>query len=420
MLIQFTVSNYCSLRDEITLSMVAGRDHEHEETLIPFGKDRVLPCVAMYGANAAGKTNIMRAMTAMIMTLRESNNRQVTDPIFRMMPFMFDDETAAQPCRFELIFTADNVKYAYGFAADMSKVYEEYLYVYRTAKPSMIFDRTNVSEYRFVKADQNRFREYVEKNTDNKLFLATATAWNCKETEAAYRWLAEGVDTYDDIALERQMPAVLADDPDGSMQRYVTTMLHAADINVSGYSISKSELAPEDIAGMPVGLIQQINNGQTGGIRKYEIVTHHVIEGPEGIRRHVLPFQFESNGTKRVMYISPVIKMALDKGRTIFIDEIDASLHPAVADYIMRIFADRDQNPNGAQLIVTTQDVSLLHLDLFRRDQIYFAEKNNRTGVTDLYSLDEFAPRKNADIRKGYLQGRYGAIPAIGGGGIEW
>jgi AAA15 family ATPase/GTPase len=144
-----------------------------------------------------------------------------------------------------------------------------------------------------------------------------------------------------------------------------------------------------------------------------------VIEGPEGKKSYSLPFRMKSEGTRRFVYISPIIKMAIESGKTVIIDEIDASLHPFLVDYILGIFSDREQNPNGAQLIVTTQDVSLLSLNRFRRDQIYFVEKDNRTGVTDLYSLDEFAPRKNADIRRGYLQGRYGAIPAIGDG-MEW
>lgn len=420
MLIQFTVSNYASIRDEITLSMLADATTDHHNMLIPFRKERILPFAAIYGANAAGKTNIMRAFTAAIMTIRESNNRQITDPLIRMMPFAFDEHKSLEPCRFDLIFTVRDVKYVYGFTADTARVYEEYLYEYRSSKPSMIFERTNVSDYQFVRSKYNKFNAYVQKNTDNKLFLATATAWNCKETEAAYRWLAESIDTYDTEALESQMPAVLADDPDSDLQRYVTSMLHAADINVSGYTVRQSDLGPEDIAGMPLGLIRQMAGERMTQMKKYEITTEHDIACADGIKKYTLPFQLESNGTRRFVYISPIIKNAIDKGRTIFIDEIDASLHPFLVDYILRIFADKDQNPNGAQLIVTTQEVSLLDLDRFRRDQIYFAEKDNRTGATDLYSLDEFAPRKNADIRKGYLQGRYGAIPVIGGEGIAW
>ncbi len=262
-----------------------------------------------------------------------------------------------------------------------------------------------------------------KKNTDKKLFLATATAWNCKKTEAAYRWFAESIDTYNSETLEGMMTPILADDPDGSLQRYVTSMLHIADINVSGYTVQTSDVTSEDLKKIPVigelNLMQQIAGGKAGVLKKYEITTEHLIDCKEGKKKYSLPFQMESDGTRRFVYISPIIKMAIESGKTVIIDEIDASLHPFLVDYILGIFSDREQNPNGAQLIVTTQDVSLLSLNRFRRDQIYFVEKDNRTGVTDLYSLDEFAPRKNADIRRGYLQGRYGAIPAIGDG-MEW
>lgn len=424
MLIQFTVSNFASIRDEVTLSMLADSDREHEDILIPFRKEHLLPHIAIYGANAAGKTNIIRAFTAAIMTIRESNSKQVTDTLERMMPFAFDDEKKNEPCKFDFIFTVENVKYAYGFTADTSKVYEEYLYAYKSSKPSMIFERSDVSDYKFVQADRRKFIEYAQKNTENKLFLATATAWNCKKTEEAYRWFAENIDTYNSDMLESMMQPVLANDPDGELQAYVTSMLHTADINVSGYTVRTSNFKPEDLAGIPsmpgLNLMQQIVDGKPGVLKKYEITTEHVIEGPDGKKTYTLPFQLESDGTRRFVYISPIIKAALEKGKTIIIDEIDASLHPFLVDYILSIFSDREKNPDGAQLIVTTQDVSLLSLKRFRRDQIYFVEKDNRTGVTDLYSLDEFAPRKNADIRRGYLQGRYGAIPVIGERGIEW
>lgn len=422
MLIQFSVSNFCSIRDEVTLSMMADKDQEHEEILIPFRKERILPNVAMYGANAAGKTNIIRAITAAVLTIRESNQKQITDQLGHMIPFLFDDQKKNEPCKFDFIFTVGDVKYMYGFTADITKVYEEYLYAYKSAKPSMIFERSNVSEYKFIQADRREFMEYAEKNTDNKLFLATATAWNCQKTKEAFQWFAKGIDTYNNEGLEAQMQPILADDPDGSIQEYVTSMLHTADINVSGYSVRSSNLTLEDLKGNPIvgSFIHQISNGNANNFKKYEITTEHEIKSENGNKKYDLPFQFESEGTRRFVYISPIIKKALETGQTIIIDEIDASLHPFLVDYILSIFSDREQNPLGSQLIVTTQDVSLLSLNRFRRDQIYFVEKDNKTGVSDLYSLDEFAPRKNADIRKGYLQGRYGAIPVIGEGAIEW
>lgn len=420
MLIQFTVSNFASIRDQVTLSMLADSDTEHEDILLPFNRIRLLPSAVIYGANAAGKTNIIRAFTAAILTIRESNQKQITDPLEYMMPFRFDEDTLNKPCHFDFIFTVGHVKYAYGFSADAVQVYNEYLYVYNTAKPSLIFERSG-SEYKFIRAKQSRFEKYKGKNTNNKLFLATATAWNCSETEEAYRWFAEKIDTYDNASLALTMLPVLANDKDGSLKRYVLDMLHTADINVSGYTVASRNISPDEIQADPIAknIFLQFS-GKNSFYKQYEINTEHIVHNNGKEQAYFLPFQLESEGTKRFVYIIPIIKAALENGKTILIDEIDSSLHPSLVDYLVGIFNDKEKNPNGAQLICTTQDVSLLSLKRFRRDQIYFAEKDNKTAATDLYSLDEFAPRKNADIQKGYLEGRYGAIPFIGSEAVEW
>ena len=123
-------------------------------------------------------------------------------------------------------------------------------------------------------------------------------------------------------------------------------------------------------------------------------------------------------GTQRLFFYGPLLKETLEQGKTLIIDEIDRNLHPLLVESIVDLFCGEGDAASGAQLIFTTQDVSLLSLKHFRRDQIYFTEKDNQTGTTELYSLDEFSPRKSENIREGYLQGRYGAIPMINLGGL--
>ena len=298
------------------------------------------------------------------------------------------------------------------------------LYEYKTAKPSKVFERTAVNKYEFIKADEKEFNGYVGKNTDNKLFLATATAWNCERTKDAYMWLAEGIDTYNSQSLEAGALPELENDVDGSMERFLTRMLHKADINISGYNFLAKELANEDMAKMPlppgIDISKAIQDNGFSVIKQYEIVTNHDIETEGCHKSYSLPFAIESEGTKRLFFFSPVLKKAMETGKTVVVDEIDDSLHPLLVNAIIELFNDKEVNTKGAQLIFNTHDVSLLSLDNFRRDQIYFTEKDNKTGVTDLYSLDEYSPRKTENIRKGYLQGRYGAIPVIEPGGLKW
>ena len=146
----------------------------------------------------------------------------------------------------------------------------------------------------------------------------------------------------------------------------------------------------------------------------------HKVKNGEEEKLISLPYSMESAGTRKVLSYGPIIRNVFKNGSVLIIDEIDSSLHPSLVRYLIDLFNDSSFNTNGAQLIFNTHDVSLLDQDIFRRDQVYFVEKDNRTGISDLYSLSEFSPRKSEDIRKGYLTGRYGAIPIVVSGGIGW
>ncbi len=417
MLIQFSVSNYRSIKDEVILSAVAGAGNEHEESLIEFKNERVLPAVAIYGANAAGKSNLFKAITAALIIIRTSNNRQINEPIPLIAPFGFDEESLKEPSQFSFIFTSNGIKYEYGFSADVNRIYEEYLYEYKTAKASKVLERTETNQYSFTNALEKELMPFVGKNTDNKLFLSTATAWNCEKTRAAYMWLAESIDTFGGNLFEGAVMSELDNDTDGNIKRFVNEMLKAADINISGYQFSSKEIAMDDL---PPGIKLPPDAKVLKTAKQFEMHTKHLVESNGKEKEYLLPFGEESDGTKRLFSYSPIIMKAIEFGKTVIIDEIDNSLHPMLAAMLIEIFQDKEINKNGAQLIFNTHDVYLLDLDRFRRDQIYFVEKDNSTGITDLYSLDEFSPRKTENIRKGYLQGRYGAIPMVGLGGMEW
>ena len=146
MLIQFGVSNYKSIREEVILSALAGSDKAHEDELLCFRKEKILPSLAIYGANAAGKSNLFKALAAALIIIRTSNGRQINETIPLIAPFSFDEESKTKPTRFSFIFTTKQSKYEYGFSADSQKVYEEYLYEYKTAKPSKIFERSETGK----------------------------------------------------------------------------------------------------------------------------------------------------------------------------------------------------------------------------------------------------------------------------------
>ena len=417
MLIQFSVTNFLSFRDEVILSLSTNKDNSHKENLLFYKNERILPSVAIYGANAAGKSNLHKAMRAAIRMIRSSNNLQIDQPLL-ITPFLLDENSRNNKTKFEFIYVYNGIKYEYGFVLDTQYVWEEYLYEYRSSKPSMIFERSNINTYRFTSKSKPQLSKIVDKNTSNKLFLATATSWNSDLTKDAYMWFSNMVDTYDSQNLEELMFKEFEKNDD-SLNKFMLNLLQKVDINITNFNYEKNK---QDANQMLMDIEDFINLRfkDSGILKQPKIMTsHQVIENGKK-QEYELNYFDESNGTKRLFTYGPVLKNALENGKTIIIDEIDNALHPAMTKSLIEMFQNPNINKKSAQLIFNTHEISLLDLNLFRRDQIYFVEKDNKTGVSDLYSLDDFSPRKSDNIQKGYLQGRYGAMPAVNFKDIEW
>lgn len=425
MLIQFSATNFLSFRDETVLSLSTNKDNSHSENLLSFKNERILPSVAIYGANAAGKSNLHKALTAAIIMIRNSNNLQVDQPLM-VTPFLLDSKSRFDKTKFDFIYTYNDVKYEYGFVLDSNHVWEEYLYEYKSSKPSLIFERSEINKYKFTTKTKSQLSQIVDKNTSNKLFLATATSWNSDLTRDAYMWFSTMIDTYDSQNLEDLMYTEFdrhQNNNDSSLNTFMLHLLQKADINISNFNYEsiKREVnqLPFELPPELQGLMNPIPSAKKVLEQRRIVTSHQVVENGEK-KEYLLNYFDESNGTKRLFTYGPVLKNALENGRTIIIDEIDNALHPAMTKSLIEMFQNPNINKNNAQLIFNTHELSLLDLNLFRRDQIYFVEKNNKTGVSDLYSLDEFSPRKSENIQKGYLQGRYGAMPFVNLEDIEW
>ena len=425
MLIQFSATNFLSFRDETVLSLSTNKDNSHSKNLLSFKNERILPSVAIYGANAAGKSNLHKALTAAIIMIRNSNNLQVDQPLM-VTPFLLDSKSRFDKTKFDFIYTYNDVKYEYGFVLDSNQVWEEYLYEYKSSKPSLIFERSEINKYKFTTKTKSQLSQIVDKNTSNKLFLATATSWNSDLTRDAYMWFATMIDTYDSQNLEDLMYTEFdrhQNNNDSSLNTFMLHLLKKADINISNFNYEsiKREVnqLPFELPPGLQGLMNPIPSAKKVLEQRRIVTSHQVVENGEK-KEYPLNYFDESNGTKRLFTYGPVLKNALENGRTIIIDEIDNALHPAMTKSLIEMFQNPNINKNNAQLIFNTHEISLLDLNLFRRDQIYFVEKNNKTGVSDLYSLDEFSPRKSENIQKGYLQGRYGAMPFVNLEDIEW
>lgn len=420
MLVQFTVENFLSIRDKVYLSLEPSKDSEHPENLITKGDYKAVNSVAIYGANASGKSSLFKAITVALIMIRNSNNVQVTDKL-PMTPFKFDFESRNKPTPFEFTFIAkDGRKYIYGFSATTEKIVEEYLYCYNTSKPTLLFDLNENEKPKFNRAYKVKLEAAYQMNTANKLFLATATTWNVECTKSPFEWLAESIDTFTDVmelggvAFEKYRT-----DENRKYIEFTKNLLKQADINISSIEVDAKEVMGGPALPFQIVVQGKIIPPNEGKHYDVEITTGHTVVDENGEKTEFsLTLQEESIGTQLLFFYGPLLKDAFEKGKTIVLDEIDKSMHPSLVKFIMNLFRDSDVNKNGAQLIVTTHETGILSLDMFRRDQIYFTEKDSKSGVTDLYSLDEFSVRKTENIEKGYLMGRYGAIPFLQAGEV--
>lgn len=251
-------------------------------------------------------------------------------------------------------------------------------------------------------------------NTDNKLFLATATAWNVESTIIPYKWLAEGIDTYtNDGNLTNIALDLYRKDKEENIA-FTKKMLQQADINISDIYIESKEVKRSDNPAFFGGLMIDGQIIQPQEQYEFKIATRHEIKTKENIEKnYILDLNEESLGTQALFFLAPLFKQTFEQGKVLVIDELDASLHPFIVKFLVNMFRNPEINKNGSQLIFTTHETGLLSLDIFRKDEIYFTEKDSSTGDTHLYSLADFSIRKSDNIEKGYLLGRYGAVPFI-------
>ena len=420
MLLQFSVENYKSFKNRTVLSLEASSDTEHTNNLAAFGKSNVLKVAAIFGANAAGKSNLFLALTTALLLLRHSNTRQMNEPLSLIVPYRFDSESESKPTSFEFVFTADSMKYVYGFSATRERIITEYLYKYKTSKPTTVFDRdmNSLPEYKFTdQSIKSQLSPIVARNTANKLFLATATTWNCEETRVPLMWLVTGIDTYstnhDELILS--IGPMYENDTDSTLRSFTNQILHEADINIDDYEFKSKEITNEQfVLQFPPDMRGVISAIPTVKHKQYEIsALHHINSDSTTSETFKLNMNDESRGTRSLFMLSPVLKKAFETGATLCFDEFDTSLHPMLVSYLVGLFNNPEVNKANAQLIMSTHTMDLLSLKELRRDQIYFVEKDRDTAVSELYSLDEFSPRIKEDIRKAYLMGRYGSVPNI-------
>ena len=409
MLIEFSVKNFASLKDKVTLTMEKGSGNENPENVIE--KYDLLKNVAIYGANASGKSNLLKAFHAALTMIRNSNIMPIGGTWDFLVPFMFDDNSKNNKTEFEFIFVTNNTKYRYSFTADKYKIYDEILDAYYSQKSTNVFTRVNTNEYTFT-SDKQKLESLASKNTDNKLFLTTATTWNYDKTRDAFMWFQKYVDVYDSFDKITDRDLISYSNIDSSLKDFALKLLREADILIKDIHVDYKEREVDsrtlDLLVPPLDITEERYKIKNINIE----LEHEVISGNKEYT-YKLNLKNESSGTKILFVLAPFLKQAFTTNKVIFIDELEKSLHPNLVLFIIKLFNNKKINKANSQLIFTTHDINLLDIDILRRDQIWFTEKNADSGITSLYPLDSFSVRKDENIKKGYINGRYGAIPFI-------
>lgn len=412
MLIRFRVSNFKSIRDEQEFSMVAGDIAGPTEPLRHVeGLDvDLLTVAAIYGPNASGKSTVLEALRFILTAVSESHRWWKPEGPIPRHPFLLDLEMMTEPSLFEIEFVLGSTRYRYGFILDSERVREEWLYAYPKGRKQVWFVRNveEVEPFRFGKHLVGDNRTVQSITRQNSLFLSSAAQNNHVRLLPVYRWLATQAKFSKPGERTARLLGVQKTLTDPASRSFILSLLGFADLGIVGLDVGEEQQVLRfDDMNFQLDIL-------TGAPPASFKLRHKAAGVQEGV---AIPFSQESQGTQALLSLATNLMTSLRHGSIMCIDELDASLHPAVAREVVRMFHDPKANPSGAQLIFNTHDTNLLDSQLegarLRRDQIWFTEKDD-TGATHLYPLTDFKPRADENLERGYLQGRYGAIPVVG------
>ncbi|AVQ28919.1 ATP-binding protein [Fusobacterium ulcerans] len=399
MLIQFSFKNFKSFRDEVTLDMTASSIKEYSDKIIEDNGNKYLKITAIYGANASGKSNVIEAFSHMKNIIMNSFNSEAKWQNIPLKRFAFNEKSKNSESMFEVFFKNNNEVYQYGFELDSSKIREEWLYKKKSNKSEkfeLLFAREND---KFELSNGLKiYSEMLNGISEKTLILSFLANIKIEDIKNVYDWFKETKvlnlgDPFIDTIRSSFLPAELLKN---NLEERDNFNKFLADIDVGIKDIKIEEEVTEEK-------------------KRYKAFSMHLNNDTQ--KEEYLPLKEESDGTLKMISLYSDLKKCLNNGGTIFIDELDAKLHPLLSKYIVQIFHNKNTNPKDAQLIYTTHDVINLKKENFRRDEIWFVEKN-KENVSELYSLVEYKVentkvRNDASYDKDYLLGKYGALPIL-------
>lgn len=421
MFIEFNVTNYRSIRDTQTISMAASKYYNELDEMNCFdsgiaGLPKMLRSAVIYGPNAAGKSNLFRALHFMQSFVLESHSLQEGQTI-KTVPFALNKRSQTEPSEFEIFFLQDNVRYQYGFAANRMRVTKEWLLAFPEGKAQRWYEReydatADRDKWYFGSKFSGRRQLWQEATRKNALFLSAAIQLNNEQLKPVFSWFQNKfVTILPGTSINLKFSIDQCASEEGTLR--IMEFMNSADISISGIEVKKIPIPPMKSEMLPPDMPQPIKEKfilEMQGKELPDIQFLHKTDTGESV-----PFRFsdESDGTKRLFAFAGPWLDVLANGRILFVDELGTSLHPLMVRFLLGLIQNQEINRYNAQLIFTTHDTSVLDADILRRDQIWFVEKDSEQ-ASKLYPLSDFKPRQGEALEKGYLKGRYGALPFIG------
>lgn len=411
MILRFRFTNFKSFRDEQELSLIAsGLQNRRTELIgLPNSKEHAVRVAGVYGANASGKSNVLHALRFMDLAVGRSFKNWEPGGEVPITPFGVGDDV---PTEFALDFVLDEVHYQFGFCANRKLITEEWLNRYSSGRLQMLYSRTPEGT-KFSRRLTGENHTISRLMRPNSLFLSTAAQYNHELLSRVYNWFREKLEyVFQKTLIECHETVALCSDRHA--RENIAALLRGADIGVVGIEHSFVPTTPaerklaaavgEIILGKSDVSVQDLSPPQ----ERPRLKLVHALRGQE------VPFELEHESSGTIAYLAilgPMLQM-LHTGGTLVVDELDAGLHPNTVVNILKVFQSADTNPKGAQLLFNTHDATILSSGQLDRDQIWFTEKDKQ-GESHLYPLTDFKPRADENLERGYLLGRYGAIPYL-------
>lgn len=423
MLVEFRVKNFRSFKDEQVLSLVAGSgkgDDDLAQNCIETGKLKLVRTAAVYGPNAAGKSNLVQALSFMRNFVLKSANEQAGVSI-DVVPFRLDAHSAEKPSEFEITFIFKDIRYQYGFVVTQEKVHDEWLYAFpngqvraQTWVKRLLNPSKNEKPWTFSTYLKGQNQQIKELTRPNALFLSVAAKFAHEQLTPVFSWFKDQLRI---VTTKYPLRPITANaflseklDVGGktAIKEAVRDFLKNADLGIIDVEVTKvdlSEIGEGLSETVRKGLITMLEEDPPINIQ----VMHH---NPDTGSNVVFDFEDESAGTQRMFLLAIPWMVSVVKGITIVVDELESSLHPLLSRALVEYIQSPPLSKSTAQLVFATHDTTLLDPSLLRRDQVWFVEKD-RKGASHLYPLLDYKPRAGEALQKGYLAGRYGAIPVL-------